>query len=253
MTITAFRNAVLPIMALAVAAVVRLPNQLAPRIECSPNVHEGEKFYCSVELEYPPDLPEYSWERESGDCDSDVWNGQTIQLATPLPAKSGECRLHAIVRDTGAGQIAGPAEYSVIIQKLDIAAPAMTQKPLAAATPQPVITRPVRVTELQPQLLSFDPPDETLRAHADSAVVQGRAKGSNLGAYIVAFYTRTTAGWSLQEEAVAIDPTTGKWEIKARFGDGYAAVLARKRFNPEPSLRSLPRRGGDIVDVKTGR
>ena len=248
MTISAFRNAVLPVITLTVAAVVRLPNQLAPRIQCSPDVHEGEKFFCSVDLEYPPDLPEFSWAKESGDCDADNWSGQTIQLTAPLPAQTGECRLRSIVRDNSTGLVAGAAEFSVAIQK---SANPMPMGVLRRASPpsQIAVTRPARNAEPEPRLLGFDPPDEKQRAYADTAVVQGEVSGTNLGAYIVAFYTRTPAGWSLQKVA-GINTGSKRWEAIARFGTAYAAVLARKPFTPEPSLQSLPRPGDGVIEVR---
>src|ERR1035437_6839849 len=150
MTISALRNTVLPVMTLALAGLVRLPNQLAPRIQCSPNVHEGEKFFCSVTLEYPPDLPEYFWEKDSGDCNAETWSGQTLQLTTPLPSQSTECRLRATVRDAATGQIAGPAEFSVNVQRLDNPAPPPMPSP--STSPQVEPARPAASAEPAPRL-----------------------------------------------------------------------------------------------------
>lgn len=246
MTPVAIRNTVLPLLALAIAATVHLPKRLTPQIQCSPNVQEGQTYWCSVNLAYPPDQPDYSWTVDGG-CQAKTWSGQTIQLEA-VPGKGSECRVNAIVRDGPNGPIVGkPNEERIevpTITGLDA-----TQS-LGSTPPQIGAGRLSRPPESLPRLLSFDSPDEKLRAHADSAVVQGQVDGLNLGAYIIAFYTQTPAGWSLQQGPVTIDPATRMWEVKTHFGSAYAAVLARKSFRPEPSLQSLPRRGNGVIDVK---
>jgi hypothetical protein len=41
--------------------------------------------------------------------------------------------------------------------------------------------------------------------------------------------------------------------VTAYFGTAYATVLAKKPFNPEPSLQSLPRPGIGIIEVKISK
>lgn len=246
----AIRNVLLPVLAVGIAASVRLPNQMVPRIRCSPEVREGSRFYCSASLGYPPETADYMWAAD-GDCAADRPSGQAILLTTPARSVSLACTLRLTVRDMSSGRLVGaPAELTIPIQKSTDAQvePPENQAPLRPQPPGKAADKKLPQAGVRLEILTW--PDWSERELADGAPVQGRAVGTDLNLYKVAVYSLTVTGWSLQG-VTAIDPTTGKWNVVARFASSYAAILVKQSFDPEPSLPILPHAGKDIIELKT--
>jgi len=244
------RSVVLVGLIVGILATFRLSNRMHPRISCSKEVQEGRTFYCSADLEYPPDKPYYVWTVDEG-CSPVPYArlvGQTIQLQTPAPSLSHTCQVRVIVYDSQANRhLVGTKDLLIPIGKsTDSPAPVTT---LSSASPVPLPAPGVKKEPAAKLEKNITWPDWTEHALADDAPVQGRATGADLSSYKVAVYTLMGGGWYLQGVAV-IDATTGKWTVIARFGSAYAALLVKNSFDPESSVKTLPSKSQDIVDLK---
>jgi hypothetical protein len=86
--------------------------------------------------------------------------------------------------------------------------------------------------------------------------IAGVVKGVDFAAYKVVVYAHAGDTWWVQPFADA--PLTdigkdGKWQTDTHGGSQYAALLVKKDYHPEATVRTLPTDGVVAVDKEDGK
>lgn len=247
---TFLRSLLLAGLVVGAAAVYFVSRRMVPGIQCSGEPEEGQSFYCTATLDYPPAEPRFSWAVD-GECAPDRLTGQTIRLSTPIRTQGHSCVIHLAVyeRTQGDGLLATMRTERPI--RKTTASILSGTAPLAgtATVPQKPPRFPgypvLETAAGKIQLTSL--PDRSQQG-IDGAAVQGNASGKDLAHYKVAVYALIENRWQLQGASM-INLETGKWDVVSGFGNSYAALLVKDSFETRATMRAIPPVGGEIIDL----
>jgi hypothetical protein len=242
----AIRNIVAVTLVGALLATFHVFSRRDPKVYCTGI--DSNSFYCSASLEYPPEQPTYVWTVDEAECIFVDGRGQpaanhdeiTVRVSTVAPEH--KCTVHLAVFDS-AGQLLGKSEIGATAAYSPVAIRATTSAPSVPEPAKPVPrSRPATLTV-------GNWPDNELRRLADLVPIQGTVNFDGPSKYRVLVYTLVDGLWVLQGSE-SLPPGSRNWSVFAHFGQAWAVLLVKPSHNDQTTMKSLPRVGGNVLDVK---
>jgi len=242
----AFRNVVVVTLVGALLATFHVFSRRDPKVRCTGV--EGNSFYCSASLEYPPEQPTYVWTVDEAECifvddrgqPAANHDGITIRVSMAVPEH--KCTVHLAVFDA-AGHLLGKSGFGGTAGHASVSTGATTSTAPVSQPAKPV-SRPGSAS-----LTVGNWPDYELRSLADLVPIQGTVMFDDPSRYRVLVYTLVDGVWVLQG-TVSLTAGSHSWSVLAHFGTAWAVLLVNQSHNDETAMKSLPRVGGNVLDVK---